>query len=47
VGEFGPAAVDYALGDLDHGSFDTASRNTAGDLAPIVDRHLRPERAGS
>jgi hypothetical protein len=47
VGEFGPAAVDYALSDLDHSSFDTASRNTAGDLAPIVDRHLGPERAGS
>jgi hypothetical protein len=35
-------AADDALGDLDDGSFAAASRDTAGDLTAVVDRHLGP-----
>src|ERR1044072_5918876 len=34
-------AVDDAVGDLDHRAFDATAGDHAGDLALVVDRHLR------
>ena len=41
------STADDALGDLDDGSFAAASRDAAGDLTAVVDRHLGPEWAWS
>src|ERR1044072_3438392 len=39
-------AVDDAVGDLDDGALDAAAGHHAGDLALVVDRHLRARWAG-
>jgi hypothetical protein len=44
---FRVSTADDALGDVDSGSFDATSRDIAGDLTAVVDRHLGPEWAWS